>query len=234
MANLIDLAVERRERAGKGSSRAARRVGRIPAVIYGDGKAPEIVTIGRNELVRLVNRGTFMNSLFAVSIDGAGEQRVLPRDLASHPVTSEPLHVDLLRLGKGTKIDLEIPVHFTDEEDSVGIRHGGILNISRHTVQVICLARNMPESIKVSILNLDIGDSIHAKDLDLGEGVELKIKDRDFTIAGMVAPKSQAQEDAEDEAAAAAASAANSEGEGVDASEDEKSEEGEETAIPEE
>jgi large subunit ribosomal protein L25 len=118
------------------------------------------------------------------------------------------MHVDLLRLGKGTKIDLEIPVHFIDEEDSVGIRHGGILNIVRHTVEVICLARNMPESIVVSILDLDIGDNIHASNLDLGEGVELKIKDRDFTIAGMVAPKTQAQEEAEEEAAALAASEA--------------------------
>ena len=232
MVNLIDLAVERRERAGKGSSRAARRVGRIPAVIYGDGKDPEMVTIKRNELVRLINRGTFMNSLFAVNIDGAGEQRVLPRDLSSHPVTSEPMHVDLLRLGKGAKIDLEIPVHFTDEEGSVGVRHGGILNISRHTVEVICLARDMPESIEVSILGLDIGDSIHASDLDLGEGVELKIKDRDFTVAGMVAPKTAAQEEAEDEAAAAAAASADAEGE--ETSEGEAPAEGGEEAPTEE
>ncbi|MGY8985599.1 MAG: 50S ribosomal protein L25/general stress protein Ctc [Sphingomonadales bacterium] len=201
MANLIELGAESRERAGKGSARAARLSGRIPAVIYGDNKDPEIITIARNELVKLINRGTFLNSLFSVSIDGAGGQRVLPRDLATHPVTSEPMHVDLLRLGKGTKIDLEIPVHFIDEEESVGIRHGGILNISRHTVEVICLARNMPESIEVSIINLDIGDSIRASDLTLGEGVELKIKDRDITIAGMVAPKTSLEELAEDEAA---------------------------------
>lgn len=195
MSDEIELVVEPRERAGKGSARAARRAGRIPAVIYGDKKDPVMVTIDRNMLMRLINRGEFVNKLFNVTVGGE-TGRVLTRDLQKDPVTDEPMHVDLLRLGKGTVMVFEVPVHFINDEDSVGIKRGGVLNVVRHTVEIRCRARDLPDFLEVDLLNMDIGDSAHASGLKLPEDAELAISDRDFTIATLAAPTVEVEPEA--------------------------------------
>lgn len=222
MADIQNLAVEPRERAGKGSSRAARRAGRIPAVIYGDKKAPQMITLAQNELVRLMKRGTFLTSLFEIELDGK-KQRVLPRDLQLDPVYDNPLHVDFLRLSKGATVVIEVPVQFTGEEECPGLKRGGVLNIVRHTIECTCPAESIPDRLEVSLVGLEINDSIHISSIVMPEGVEPTIADRDFTVATVVAPSGLKTE--EEEAAEAEAALLEAEGE--------EGEEGEETEAGE-
>ncbi|MCG8505022.1 MAG: 50S ribosomal protein L25/general stress protein Ctc [Sphingomonadales bacterium] len=198
MSDVLSLAAEPRERAGKGSARAARRDGRIPAVIYGDKKPVIMVTLGRNELVKQYNRGTFLTSVYEIEVEGKKE-RVLPRDLQLHPVSDEPLHVDFLRLGKGSSIVIELPVIFTGEEDSPGLKRGGVLNVVRHAIECRCPGDAIPESLSVSLAGLDINDSVHMSAVDLPEGTVPTITDRDFTIASVVAPSIMEEPEPEEE-----------------------------------
>lgn len=197
MADVTQLKVAARERAGKGSARAARRQGLVPAVVYGDKKPPVIITISRNELVRLFNRGGFMTQLFELKLDDKG-QKVLPRDLQLHPVTSEPMHVDFLRLSVGAKIVIEIPVHFIGEEEAPGLSRGGVLNIVRHTIECNCPMDAIPEFLEASLAGLDIGGSVHISEMTLPEGVEPTISDRDFTVATIAAPVEEIVEEVEE------------------------------------
>lgn len=200
MSDEIELVVQPRERAGKGSSRAARRAGDIPAVIYGNKKEPVMVTIRRNEIMRLLYKGAFVNKLFNVTTDG-NTDRVLVRDLQTDPVTDEPVHVDLLRLSKGAVVVFEVPVHFEGEEQSPGIKKGGVLNVILHTIEIRCRAKDLPNNITIDLSKLEIGDNIHAHDLILPEGTALA-NERDFTVAAIAAPTVDRQSD-EDEAEAA-------------------------------
>lgn len=222
MADIQNLVVEPRERAGKGSSRAARRAGRIPAVVYGDKKSPEMITISQNELVRLMKRGTFLTSLFEIELNGK-KQRVLPRDLQLDPVFDNPLHVDFLRLSKGATVVIEVPVNFTDEEDCPGLKRGGVLNVVRHTIECSCPAEAIPDKLEVSLAGMEINDSIHISQVAMPEGVEPTISDRDFTVATVVAPsglKTEEEEAAEAEAALAEGEEGE-EGEGAEGAEGE-------------
>jgi len=222
MSEVRTLAVEPRERAGKGSSRAARRDGQVPAVIYGDKKDPVMINIKRNELVKLLNKGGFLTHV--LELDNKGSKHlVLPRDLQRHPVSEVPLHVDFLRISKGAKIIIDVPVHFLDEDDSPGLDRGGVLNVVRHTIEVNAPMDNLPEDFEVSLKGLEIGDSIHVSAIKLPEGVELTITDRDFTIATIAAP-SRVQTEEELEAAALAAAEAE-EAEGEEGEEDEDDDE---------
>eukprot|EP00657_Telonema_sp_P-1_P007373 TRINITY_DN271_c0_g1_i2.p1 TRINITY_DN271_c0_g1~~TRINITY_DN271_c0_g1_i2.p1 ORF type:complete len:177 (-),score=25.97 TRINITY_DN271_c0_g1_i2:102-632(-) len=121
MANAVTIVAEPRERIGKGASRAARRAGKVPAVIYGDNKEPESIQIPQNEIIRLLNRGGFMSHTFEVQV-GKKKTTVLPRDLQLHPVTDLPIHIDFLRLGKGTEVVMEVPIKVVGEEKSPGLK----------------------------------------------------------------------------------------------------------------
>ncbi len=219
MSEIRELMVEPRERAGKGSSRAARREGLVPAVIYGNKKDPEIITIKRNELTKILSKGGFMTHVLELKVKGDA-RRVLPRDLQRHPVTEVPLHVDFLRISKGATIIIEVPVHFIGQEESPGLSRGGVLNVVRHTIEISAPMDAIPESFTVSLEGLDIGDSVHVSAIELPEGVELTVTDRDFTVANIVAPSRVRTEEeleaealAEEEAAAAALLEAEEEGE---------------------
>lgn len=210
MSEIRELMVEPRERAGKGSSRAARREGLVPAVIYGDKKDPEMITIKRNELIKILNKGGFMTHVLELKVNG-DVKRVLPRDLQRHPVTDVPLHIDFLRISKGATIIIEVPVHFTHEEECLGLTRGGVLNVVRFTIEISAPMDSIPESFSVSLEGLDIGDSLHASSIVLPEGVQLTVTDRDFTVATIAAPSRVRTEEeleaealAEEEAAAAA------------------------------
>jgi len=219
MSELHTLDVAVRDRAGKGSARAARREGKIPAVIYGDKKPSEMVTLGRNQLARLMNRGEFVGKLFQVTVPGGEEQRVLVRDLQKDPVTDEPVHVDLFRLGEGAIIVFEVPVHFINEEVSPGMKRGGVLNIVRHDIEVRCRARDLPDFIEIDLADMDIGDSAHGSSVTLPADVEMAISDRDFTIATIAAPKVSADDTDEDEGEASEEGAEAAEGEETEAAE---------------
>jgi large subunit ribosomal protein L25 len=204
MSETLKLSAEMRERAGKGASRAVRLTGRVPAVIYGNKLAPVTIHVEEKALVKHLHTGHFMNSVVELELGGAVE-RTLPRDVQFHPVTDRPIHVDFYRLSANAVIHVMVPVHFIDEDKSVGMKKGAVLNVVRHEVELICPADSIPEQLNVSVAGKDVGDSIHISSVTLPEGVKPVI-DRDFTIATLVAPSALRSET--DEAAAAEAPAA--------------------------
>lgn len=195
MSQNFTLAAEVRQRAGKGASRAVRRTGRVPAVIYGAGQPATTIHVEEKLLVRQLSSGHFMNAVVELELDGKVE-RTLPRDVQFHPVTDRPIHVDFLRLAAGGSITVNVPVHFVDEEKSPGIKRGGVLNIVRHEIELTCPSDNIPEQINISLEGREVGDSIHVSAVTLPAGAKPTI-DRDFTIATLVAPSALKSEEGE-------------------------------------
>jgi large subunit ribosomal protein L25 len=198
MADIITLVAESRQRSGKGTAREARRNGRIPAIIYGNKEEPVSITVERRVLEQELGKSGFFIRLLDVDIDGT-KHRVLPRDTQYHPVTDIPMHVDFLRYSADRKITVEVPVHFLNEPESPGLKSGGVLNIVRHTIEVLCTADQIPEGFDIDLTGLEIGDSVHASTLGLPQGVELTITDRDFTIATIAAPTVMPVDEEEEE-----------------------------------
>ena len=186
MSDVLTLSAETRERAGKGASRAHRREGRVPAVIYGEKQTPISIHVEEKALVKMLSTGHFMNSV--VMIDAGGAQtRTLPKDVQFHPVTDRPLHVDFLRIGEHAAVHVNVPVHFTDEEASPGIKRGGVLNIVVHDLELICDAAEIPDEISISLAGLEVGDTIHLASIKLPRGAQA-VGDAELTIATIVAP----------------------------------------------
>ena len=205
MSDVLNLSAETRERAGKGASRAMRREGRVPAVIYGNKQEPLSIHVEEKLLMKMLNTGHFMNSV--VMIDAGGQSlRTLPKDVQFHPVTDRPLHVDFLRIGEHTKVHVNVPVVFTDEEASPGIKRGAVLNIVQHELELVVDAAEIPEQIEISLAGLDVGATIHLSGVTLPAGAEAASTDSELTIATIVAPSSMlsAADAAEDAAADAA------------------------------
>jgi len=229
MSDALTLPAETRERAGKGASRALRREGRVPAVIYGGKEEPTMIHVEAKELVRQLGTGHFMNSIVEIELGGK-KIRTLPKDVAVDPVTDRPEHADFLRMVKGGKIEVSVPVVFLNEEDSPGLKKGGVLNVVRHELELVCENDKIPSEIEIDVTGKEVGDSIHISELTLPEGSESAITDRDFTIATLVAPsalkKSEGAEAAEGEEVAAddveatEQSGDEAEGEAEEASED--------------
>ncbi len=201
MSDADVISAQYRAELGRGASRAARRSGRVPGVVYGAAKDTASISVDRRQLDREMARGGFYTRLYSLQIDGRSEQ-VLAREVQSHPVTDVPMHVDFLRLSGDSTIRLQIPVIFENEEESPGIKRGGVLNVVRHEVEVNCRADAIPESFTADLTGLGIGDAVRISDIRLPEGVEPVITDRDFTIA-TIAASSAAIEDAAAEAEAA-------------------------------
>ena len=200
MSDQLELAAETRDRVGKGASRALRRDGRVPAVIYGNNTAPASIHLEEKALRRALGTGHFMNSVIMV----AGE-RTLAKDVAFHPVTDRPVHVDFLRISEHASVHVAVPVVFTDEEESPGLKRGAALNIVRHELELVVDAADIPSEIVVSLKGLDVGDSIHISAVTLPEGARSAIEDRDFTIATIVAPSALKSSEGEAEGDAEAA-----------------------------
>lgn len=202
MADMATLAAEPRRVRGKGGARELRRAGRIPAIVYGGGAAPLAVSVDGHLLGQEYGRGGFFSRLYQLDA-GDGAVRVLPREVQVHPVTDAPLHVDFLRLAADTRIDVEVPAVFVNEEETPGLRRGGVLNVVRRAVELNCRADSIPETLEVDLSGLEIGDSVHISHVTLPEGVRPTIRDRDFTIATIAAPTVIAEvaedEDAEEE-----------------------------------
>ena len=187
MSGNLTMTAEPRDRAGKGAARATRRDGRVPAVIYGDHKDPILVSVEPVELMHHLHGPSFFSHILELQVAG-DTHRVLPRDVQFHPVTDVPLHVDFMRVGKGTRITVMVPVDFQDEEKSPGLKKGGVLNIVRHEVEVRCDPDNIPEAIVVSLNGLEIGDALRISDGNLPDTVKPTITDRDFILGSVGAP----------------------------------------------
>lgn len=188
MSDQMTLAAETRDRNGKGASRELRRNGRVPAVIYGDKQDPISIHVEEKSLVRQLMTGHFMNSVVMIETGKGAAVRTLPKDVAFDVVTDRPIHVDFLRISEHASVHVNVPVHFTDEDESKGLKKGGVLNIVRHELELICDAAHIPGEITISLAGLDVGDSIHISNVTLPKGAKSAIDDRDFTIATLVAP----------------------------------------------
>ena len=186
MVDAISISAETRDRAGKGVARAQRRAGRVPAVIYGNKEDPVMISLEGREVEKLIQSPQFFTQIFEVGVSGEKHQ-VLARDLQLHPVTDRALHIDFMRFNANTRIVLSIPVVFENEEASPGLKRGGVLNIVRREVELLCSPLNIPGELIFNLEGLEIGDSLHIGAIDLPEGVATTT-DRDFTVATIAAP----------------------------------------------
>jgi large subunit ribosomal protein L25 len=201
MPEITTLTAEPRVRAGKGATRATRRAGRVPGIIYGDNKEPVLISLDPRELARALASRGFLAALVDVKVDEV-VHRTLPRDVQYHPATDAPLHVDFMRVGGHARVTVTVPVMFTNPEMSPGIRRGGILNIVRHGIELNCPVDSIPDHLVVELNGLEIGDSVHISRVIVPEDCRPTITDRDFTIASIAASSAVREE------AAAAATAA--------------------------
>jgi large subunit ribosomal protein L25 len=195
MSATYELKAEVREQVGKGSAREVRRNGKVPAVIYGDKQPPLAIALSYKEIYYKIHGGGFLTTVATIDVDGK-KISVLPKDFQLDPVRDFPMHVDFLRVGKDTQVNVFVPVHFANEDKSPGLKRGGTLNIVRHEVEFHCPANAIPEFITVDLSEADIGDSIHISAVKLPDGVKPVIADRDFTvatIAGSAAARSEGE-----------------------------------------
>lgn len=203
MAETKVLKAQAREGVGKGAARELRRQGLVPAVIYGDKKPPVTVAVPYKDAHKSIYAGGFLSHIIELDVDGT-KHRVIPRDYQLDVVKDFPIHIDFLRVGANTKLDVEVHVSFINEEKSPGLKRGGTLNVVRHTVEVSVPADQIPEEIVVDLSGTEIGDSLHISAVTLPANVTPTITDRDFTIATIVAPSglrsAEAGAESEDEA----------------------------------
>ena len=194
------LRVEERTSCGGGSARALRRSGAVPAVLYGGGKEARALSLEQREVAKQLATGRIFLTVYALSFGEGGskvaEEKVLVRDIQFDPVRDVAIHVDFQRVTDRSELHVDVPVKFLNQDTCQGLKRGGILNVVRHEVSLLCRARSIPTEIELDIVDADVGDSLHASQLVLPEGVKLSIQDRDFTIATIAAPK-VAQDDEE-------------------------------------
>ena len=208
MSDIVTLVAQPRDRAGKGVARATRREGRVPAVIYGGKEPPVMVALELKDLARRAHSAAFFNHLIELEVSGK-KHRVLPRDVQFHPLNENPIHVDFLRVAADATIEVAVPVEFINQAASPGLKRGGVLNIVRHEIDLICPVEAIPDHITVDMTGFDVGESVHISHVKLPANVKPSIADRDFTVATVAAPSGLKSEEnaAEGEAAAAPAEA---------------------------
>src|ERR1700730_10615982 len=211
--NLIKAAA--RSRAGKGAARTERRAGRVPGIIYGDGKPPLPISVDYAALRQRIYAGHFLTTIHDVEIDGV-KHRVIPRDFQLDAVRDLPLHVDFMRLGEGATIRVNIPIRIRNADQAPGVKRGGTVSIVTHTIEVRCLAEAIPSAIEVDVSGLEINYSKHLSDITLPQGVRA-VAAKDLTLVTVVPPSGYAEEmkAAAEAAAAAAAAVAGAPGEGA-------------------
>ncbi|MTJ79927.1 MAG: 50S ribosomal protein L25/general stress protein Ctc [Telmatospirillum sp.] len=193
MSEISKFSAEARERAGKGAARDTRRQGKVPGVIYGNKTAPVSIALDPRVLWAEMNKPGFRTRLFDITV-GDKTERVLCRDVQRHPVSDAAVHVDFLRVSAESKIHIRIPVHFVNQEQSAGIKRGGVLNVVHHELEVIAPATHIPEAVVVDLSGLDIGSSVHLSSLALPADVAAVSHEKDMTIATISAPSVSAAE----------------------------------------
>jgi large subunit ribosomal protein L25 len=196
MSDQLTLPAETRDRAGKGASRELRRDGRVPAVVYGQKQEPLSIHVEEKLLSKMLSTGHFMNSVVMIDVGGK-PTRTLPKAVDFHPVSSRPIHVDFLRISEHTKVNVAVPMRFDNEEESPGLKRGGVLNVVVHELEIVCDAAHIPSEIHVPLDGLEIGDSIHIGQVKLPDGVVPANSEEDFTVATIVAPSAMKSEEEE-------------------------------------
>ena len=195
-----------RSGTGKGAARQSRREGMVPGVVYGGGAEPLAIEIPFNKLLKRLKQGRFLSTLFNLQVEGHEDVRVICRDVQRHVVKDLPIHLDLMRLRRTSRVNLFINVEFINQDKCVGLKRGGVLTIVRSEVELSVIAGDIPDHITVDLDGLAIGDIIHINDVTLPKGVKPTV-DRNFVIANISAPsglKSQGtDDDAEEEEDAA-------------------------------
>ncbi|HMK89424.1 MAG TPA: 50S ribosomal protein L25/general stress protein Ctc [Methylocystis sp.] len=202
MAETKKLAATVRGGTGKGAARSTRREGRTPAVLYGGGEAPTPLSLDSREVSKLIFAGHFLTTIFELDVEGKAE-RAIPRDYQLDVVKDFPLHVDFLRLKPGSRLRIEVPVHFVNHEAAPGLKRGGSLNVVYHSVEMWVPADNIPDAITGDLAGLDFNDSLHISAIPLPPGCKPTNPDKNFTVASISPPLV-----APEEPAAAAATAA--------------------------
>ena len=199
MSDMTTISASERERVGKGSARAARRAGLVPAVIYGNKKDPVGVNMEAREITKIVHQPGIFGRLLEIDVAG-NKSTVLTRDIQFHPVTDVVMHMDFLRVSGTASVAVAVAVEFINEDKCPGIRVGGVLNVVRYEVELNCPANAIPEKITIDLEGVKIGDSIHISAIPLPDGVTPTITDRDFTVATLASPgggvKNEDDEDA--------------------------------------
>ena len=194
MVETLAFPAERRAKGGRGPSRALRRAGKVPAILYGGTEEPMMLAVPAKEMKRQIQTNArFYSSLLDLEIDGQ-KLRVLPRESQLHPVTDDPIHMDFVRAAEGARVVVEVPVVFRNEAASPGLKRGGVLNIVRREIELSCPVESIPARIEIDLSGLEIGDSVHISRVALPEGVRPTIVGRDFTICG-VSPPTKASEE---------------------------------------
>ena len=197
MSDMTSLVAEDRTAVGKGAARAIRQAGRVPGVVYGEKKEQLMFSLEARALRKELQKPRFYSTLCNLEIGGK-KVRVLPRDIQLHPVTDEPIHADFVYVSRGATVTVEVPVLFLNEDECPGLKRGGVLNVVRREVELVCPADSIPEKIELDLVEADIGDSLHYSHAIVPENVEPTITDRDFTIATIAAPSGGADDEAED------------------------------------
>lgn len=222
------LKAEGRNRAGKGVARALRRENKIPAVIYGDKKDALPISLSSHEVTLEYHKGHMSTMICKLDVDGK-ENLVLVRDIQLHPVNDRVMHIDFLRVTEATKVEIQVPVHFINQEASPGLKDaGGVLNVVRHELELLCSVMSIPEQVDVDLTGKNIGDAIHMSDVKLPPGTESVIKDRDFTIATIQEPKEYTEEEIKPIEDPDAVAAEGAEGAAAEGAEGDKKDEGDE------
>ncbi len=184
---MSNLKAIKRENASSGSTNKLRATGFIPAILYGGKNPNEKISIKKKDVTNIINSDTFLSKVLELDIEGKKE-KVLPRDVAYHVISEEPIHIDFMRVVSGKKIVLEIPVKFINHPDSPGLKRGGVLNIVRRKIELRCPTENIPDDITIDLAGTDIGTSLKISSVKLADNVVPTITDRDFVIATVAAP----------------------------------------------
>ena len=192
-----DLEALERTGTGKGAARQARRDGMVPGIVFGGDTDPLPINIPFNKLLTMLRAGRFKSTLFNMKVEGHDDVRVICRDVQRHVVKDLPTHVDFMRLKRNTKINLFINVEVTGEEESPGLKMGGVLTLVRPEIELVVTAADIPESVVVDISALEIGDNVTISDVSLPTGAKPTI-DRDFVIAQLSAPSALLSQDDEE------------------------------------
>jgi len=193
MAEMKSLAATVRSGTGKGAARSVRREGRIPAVLYGGGEAPTPISLDKKTTTQLIFAGHFLTTIFELDIDGKKE-RAIPRDYQLDVVRDFPIHVDFLRLKPGSRLKVNVPVHFINQDQAPGIKKGGALNIVYHAVEMTVPADAIPEAITADLAGMDFNDSLQISQIPLPEGCKPTNPDKNFTVASLNPPAGGAEE----------------------------------------
>jgi large subunit ribosomal protein L25 len=211
MATIV-LEAKHREKSGTGAARFDRKSGFIPCVIYGDAKDPEPICIAKDLVNKCAYKSNFFSTVFEMNGVGKKGQKFVAKDIQFHPVTDQPLHIDFMRVGKGSKVSVRVSLAFVNELASPGLKLGGVLNVLVHDIDIVCDPENIPEKIEIDLTGFEFHHTVHAHDVKLPDDVKLPAGCKNFTIATVVAPTIMKKETAEEtpEAATAAGTATSS------------------------